>query len=60
MRKVNSGTMAENKGMIKIMRNIGMNEESRRRRYFLFQSCEVDFVQWTNFAEEWPIFKKNV
>lgn len=58
MHKVTAGAMAENEGMIKIMNKIGMYEESRRRRYFLFQGREVDFVQWTIFAEEWPIFKK--
>ena len=60
IRKVTAGTMSENTGMIKILQKIGMSEESRRRRYFLFQGREVDFVQWTIFAEEWPILKKNV
>ena len=55
VRKVNAGAMASNKGMIGVMRKVGMIEEGRRRRYYLQGDSEVDMILATVFAEDWPI-----
>lgn len=53
IRKVTTGTMAENRGMLGIMRKIGMREEGHRERYYLLDGREVDMVCATVFAEDW-------
>ena len=52
MRKVTAGTMAENKSMLAVMRDVGMIEEGRRLRQFLFEGREVDMVYGALFARE--------
>ncbi len=54
VRKVTAGTMAENKGMIGIMRKTGMREEGVKERYYLLEGREVDMVCATVFVEDWP------
>jgi len=51
MRKVTAGTMAENKGMLAIMRKCGMVEEGRRRDQFLLEGHPVDAVEVALFRE---------
>lgn len=44
LRKVSAGTMACNKGMLGIIRKVGMVEECRRPRQFLVEGKEIDLV----------------
>ncbi len=49
VRKIESGTMSCNFGMIKIFRVTGMTEEGRRGDHFLFKNNLVDLVQYARF-----------
>ncbi|MBX7200354.1 MAG: GNAT family N-acetyltransferase [Rhodospirillaceae bacterium] len=45
LRKVTAGTLANNHGMLAVMRHAGMREEGRRRRQALWEGVEVDMVE---------------
>jgi RimJ/RimL family protein N-acetyltransferase len=45
LRKVTAGTLANNHGMLAVMRHAGMREEGRRRRQALWENTEVDVVE---------------
>jgi len=49
-RKVEAGTMAENRAMLRIFQSSGMHEEGRRARHFMLDDREVDLVQYAIFA----------
>ncbi len=49
MRKVSAGTLAENAGMLGIMRRAGMVEDGRRIRHYLLEDREVDVVHLALF-----------
>jgi [ribosomal protein S5]-alanine N-acetyltransferase len=51
LRKVTAGTMAANKGMLRIMEKSGMVDDGRRIRQCLFESREVDVVHGALFSE---------
>ncbi len=53
LRKVTAGAMAENRGMVGIMRKVGMREEGGKERYYLLDGREVDMVCATVFVEQW-------
>jgi len=44
MHKVGAGTMAVNKGMLRIMAKAGMIDDGVRKRHFLFEGQEVDLI----------------
>lgn len=50
MRKVAAGTMAVNEPMLRIMKSVGMIEEGRKSRHFLFEGREVDAILVALFA----------
>ena len=45
LRKITAGTLANNHGMLAVMRHAGMREEGRRRRQALWENTEVDVVE---------------
>jgi RimJ/RimL family protein N-acetyltransferase len=49
-RKVEAGTMAENRAMLRILQSCGMHEEGRRARHFMLDGRAVDLVQYAVFA----------
>lgn len=49
LRKVTAGTMSTNKAMLNVMDKIGMHEEGRRKKQFLCEGQEVDFVLAASF-----------
>ena len=51
MRKVTAGTLAQNKGMLGIMRRTGMVEDGVRIRQYLFEGQETDMVCAAIFRE---------
>ena len=51
VRKITAGTMAENQGMLQIMRKCGMTKEGLRRRHFLLDGREVDLIQMASFRD---------
>ncbi|MBM3993196.1 MAG: GNAT family N-acetyltransferase [Planctomycetes bacterium] len=51
IRKVTAGTMADNHGMLGIMRKTGMVAEGRRLRQFLLDGREVDLVEAARFRK---------
>jgi [ribosomal protein S5]-alanine N-acetyltransferase len=53
MRKVTAGTVAVNRGMLKIMERAGMKHDGRRSRQLLFEGREEDIVHGALFREEW-------
>lgn len=53
LRKVTAGTMAENAGMLAVMKKTGMTVEGRRERQFLLDEREVDMVYAAAFADTW-------
>ncbi len=53
MRKVTSGTMAVNKGMLRIMERAGMTDDGWRHRHFIYQGQEVDLIHRALFREDW-------
>jgi len=52
MRKVTAGTLAENTGMIGVMRRTGMVDDGRRIRQCLLDGCEVDVVHYALFRDD--------
>lgn len=44
IRKVTAGTMAGNKGMLRIMEKTGMVADGRRIRHYIFDAKEVDVI----------------
>ena len=44
MRKVTAGTIAENTGMLHIMKKAGMVEDGVRKCHFIFEGREVDLI----------------
>lgn len=51
VRKITAGTLEVNKGMLKLMRKVGMQEEARRKRQILWEGKEVDVVYYAIFRE---------
>jgi RimJ/RimL family protein N-acetyltransferase len=51
VRKVEAGTMAENRAMLRIFEACGMDEEGQRARHFLLEGREIDLVHYAIFAE---------
>lgn len=49
MRKVTAGTMANNRGMLSVMKKAGMREEGRRRKHFVQDGRAVDLVMVARF-----------
>jgi ribosomal-protein-alanine N-acetyltransferase len=49
MRKVTAGTLSVNRGMLAIMRHLGMVEDGRRVRQCLFEGAEVDVIHGALF-----------
>jgi len=54
VRKITTGTMAINSGMIGIMKKLGMREEGKKARYYVVDGREVDMVCATLFSADWP------
>lgn len=52
LRKLTAGTVADNHGMLGIMRKSGMHEEARRRRQMLIGGREVDMIYVAMFRED--------
>jgi len=52
LRKLTAGTVADNQGMLGIMRKAGMHEEARRRRQMLIEGREVDMIYVAAFRED--------
>ena len=50
LRKVTGGTLAINRGMLRVMEKCGMQEEGRRLRHYLVDGKEVDIVYFGIFA----------
>jgi RimJ/RimL family protein N-acetyltransferase len=53
MRKITAGTMAVNEPMMRVMTRVGMTVEGGRRRQYLWEGQEVDFVGGALFHDEW-------
>ncbi|MFC1964858.1 GNAT family N-acetyltransferase [Chloroflexota bacterium] len=53
LRKITAGTMATNTAMLKIMRRLGMMEETRRPKHFLWEGIQVDLVQMALCNSSW-------
>jgi len=53
IRKVFAGTLSVNTAMLKVMRRVGMVEDGRRIRHFLFEGLEVDHICMALFQEDW-------
>jgi RimJ/RimL family protein N-acetyltransferase len=53
MRKVTAGTVAVNRGMLKIMERAGMKHDGRRSRHVLLEGSEEDIVHGAFFREDW-------
>jgi [ribosomal protein S5]-alanine N-acetyltransferase len=51
MRKVTAGTIAVNKGMLRIMERSGMVADGRRLRHYLFEGEETDVVHMALFND---------
>ena len=51
MRKIESGTMTHNLGMVHIFRKYGMYYEGRRQAHFLCGKETVDMVLWGKFRD---------
>lgn len=58
LRKVTAGTLANNLGMLSVMKRSGMCEEGRRRRQALWENTEVDVVEAGLLHEEFVAFLK--
>ncbi len=56
LRKVTAGTLANNLGMLSVMKRSGMREEGRRRRQALWEGVEVDMVEAGLMREELAAF----
>lgn len=52
MRKVTAGTIAENSGMLHIMKKTGMIEDGVRKRHFIFEGREVDLIHAALYSEK--------
>ena len=55
IRKITVGTMVLNAGMLGIMRKLGMREEGRKERYYLFNGLEVDMICGSIFSKDWLV-----
>ena len=53
VRKVTAGTVAGNKGMLRIMKRAGMKEDGRRIRHVIFDGQEFDVVHAALFRDDW-------
>jgi RimJ/RimL family protein N-acetyltransferase len=53
LRKITAGTMAKNKGMIKVMQKAGMKHDGRRKKHFLLNNKEVDLIHMAIFRNTW-------
>jgi RimJ/RimL family protein N-acetyltransferase len=53
VRKVTAGTLSVNKGMIRIMEKLGMENDGRRKRHCLWEGIEVDVLYRAIFREQW-------
>lgn len=52
MRKVTAGTLAENKGMVRIMQESGMTADGRRIRHYIHEGKETDIIHMALFRDE--------
>jgi [ribosomal protein S5]-alanine N-acetyltransferase len=52
MRKITAGTLADNKGMLRIMERSGMVADGHRVRHYSFEGKETDIVYWALFNEK--------
>lgn len=52
LRKLTAGTVAENRGMLGIMRKAGMREEGRRLRQIVLDGREVDMIYVGVFRDD--------
>lgn len=52
IRKVTGGCVADNKAMVKIMQSVGMREDGRRSRQYVYDGNEVDVVYYATFAND--------
>lgn len=56
LRKITAGTLANNHGMLAVMRRSGMREEGRRRRQALWEGAEIDLVEAGVLRDEFADF----
>jgi len=52
IRKVTAGTLVVNLGMLAIMKNIGMVEDGRRSRHYLFEGRETDTIHFALYQKK--------
>lgn len=52
MRKVTAGTLADNKGMLRIMQGCGMVADGRRVRHYIFEGKETDIIHMALFNDK--------
>lgn len=52
VRKITGGAMSNNHAMIKIMKKVGMIEDGRRTRHYLYNGKEVDILHYALFLEQ--------
>lgn len=53
IRKVTAGTIAPNQPMLAIMKRVGMSQDGRRVRHYLWNGEEVDMIHTAIFREAW-------
>ncbi len=53
IRKITAGTLAVNRGMLRIMEKAGMSEDGRRVRHCLVEGRETDMVHGALFRGDW-------
>ena len=51
--KITAGTVSLKKGMLRIIKEIGMQEDGRHVRYFFIKGNEVDVVYAALFRDDW-------
>ena len=54
LRKITCGTLAVNRGMLGVMRKLGMAEDGVRSRHAMWEGQAVDIVYGAIFREDWP------
>jgi RimJ/RimL family protein N-acetyltransferase len=53
LRKITAGTISSNKQMLKLMEKVGMIEDGRRIRQYLWEGKEVDIIYRAIFSRKW-------
>lgn len=59
VRKITAGCISENKGMLRLMRRIGMVDDGCRKRHHIWEGKEVDLIHMALFEDKLP-FKKGL